>query len=516
LALPRKAEENDPELSVYQRYRSLLAVSQVLVSHRDLPTLFHDLADKLLRVARFDFLSLVLHEAATNTMRLHVLETSESVPPGSVIVLPPEEDPAGLVWQTQQPLITSGVADLRRWPRLLERVQPYGVESCCWLPLTTARRRLGTLVFTSKQPSVYDAADVDFLQQVANQVAVAVENALGFAEIAALKDKLHQEKVYLEEEISTENFKEMVAVSAALREVLKMVETVASTDSTVLIRGETGTGKELIARALHEHSPRREHTLVKLNCAAIPTGLLESELFGHEKGAFTGAIRQKIGRFELAHQGTLFLDEVGDVPLELQSKLLRVLQEQEFERLGGTKTIKVDVRLVAATNRDLAQMVAEGRFRNDLYYRLNVFPIVLPPLRERPDGIPSLVRHFTQQFARRMGRRIETIRPEVLEALVRYPWPGNVRELQNVIERAVILSPGPTLQVPLADLEPAGQQAPMAAAVTLADAEREHILSALRETGWVLGGPAGAAARLGMKRTTLQNKMRKLGISRPQ
>ena len=327
------------------------------------------------------------------------------------------------------------------------------VQSACWLSLTTARRQLGTLSFACKQPSAYDEADLGFLQLVANQVAVAVENALAFQEIEALKDKLAKENAYLEEEVRTEhNFGEIVGDSAALRRVLKEVETVAPTGSTVLIRGETGTGKELIARALHELSPRKGRTFVKLNCAAIPTGLLESELFGHEKGAFTGAISQKIGRFELAHQGTLFLDEVGDIPPELQPKLLRVLQEQEFERLGGTKTIKVDVRLVAATHRDLAKMVADGRFREDLYYRLNVFPLLLPPLRERRDDIPRLVRHFTQRFARRMGRRIETIPSAVLDALVRYPWPGNVRELQNVIERAVILSPGASLQVPLGDL----------------------------------------------------------------
>jgi formate hydrogenlyase transcriptional activator len=390
----------------------------------------------------------------------------------------------------------------------------------CWLPLTTARRRVGTLVFACKQPSAYDAAEVGFLQLVANQVALAVENALAFREIEALKDKLAKENAYLEEEIRTEhNFGEIVGESAALRRVLKEVETVAPTGSTVLIRGETGTGKELIARALHELSPRRDRTFVKLNCASIPTGLLESELFGHEKGAFTGAIGQKVGRFELAHQGTLLLDEVGDIPPELQPKLLRVLQEQEFERLGGTKTIKVDVRLVAATHRDLARMVADGRFREDLYYRLNVFPLVLPPLRERPDDIPRLVRHFTQRFARRMGRQIEAIPSAVMEALVRYPWPGNIRELQNVIERAVILSPGPSLQVALGDLQrpPAPAQAlvPAAAPGTLADAERDHILGVLRETGWVLGGPNGAAARLGMKRTTLQSMMKKLGISRP-
>jgi len=341
-----------------------------------------------------------------------------------------------------------------------------------------------------------------------------------------------------------------VGASPALRAVLDQVRMVAPTGSTVLIRGETGTGKELIARALHDLSPRRERTFVKLNCAAIPTGLLESELFGHEKGAFTGAISQKVGRFELAHHGTLFLDEVGDIPPELQPKLLRVLQEQEFERLGSTKTIHVDVRLVAATNRDLAAMVADGCFRSDLYYRLNVFPLVLPPLRERRDDIPPLVRHFTQRFARRMGRRIESIPSAVMEALVRYPWPGNIRELQNVIERAVILSPGSSLQVPLGDLEnrepksevggqgsevrdqksevgdgillpsPSGRGAggegnvPPTSGLTLADAEREHILGALRETGWVVGGPKGAAARLGMKRSMLYWKMKKLGIFR--
>jgi formate hydrogenlyase transcriptional activator len=290
----------------------------------------------------------------------------------------------------------------------------------------------------------------------------------------------------------------------------------------VLIRGETGTGKELIARALHDLSPRRDRTFVKLNCAAIPTGLLESELFGHEKGAFTGAIMQKVGRFELAHQGTLFLDEVGDIPLELQPKLLRALQEQEFERLGSTRTVSVDVRLVAATNRDLGRMVADGQFRSDLYYRLNVFPVVLPPLRERQGDIPVLARHFTQKFARRMGRQIESIPTAVMDALTLYPWPGNIREMQNIIERAVILSPGTALQMNTGELKagpsPAAAESTNGSpreAITLDDAEREHILGALRETRWVLGGPNGAAARLAMKRTTLQSKMKKLGISRP-
>jgi len=526
-----------------EQYRALLAVSEAIVSNRDLPVLLHELGGRLRQIVRFDYLSLVLHEAATNTMRLHVLEAAEHLSEPFVLVLPVDDDPAGLVWQTQQPLIIATMDELTRWPALLERVQPYGVHSYCWLPLTTARSRLGTLVFSSKQPSAYHAADTGFLQLVANQVAVAVENALAFQEIdaafreiQALKNQLAKEKAYLEEEARSEhNFDEIVGRSAALRRVLQQVETVAPTGSTVLIRGETGTGKELIARALHDLSPRTGRTFVKLNCAAIPTGLLESELFGHEKGAFTGAVCQKIGRFEVAHQGTLFLDEVGDIPLELQPKLLRVLQEQEFERLGGTKTIKVNVRLVAATHRDLAKMVADGRFREDLYYRLNVFPVTLPPLRERSDDIPRLVAHFTQRFARRMGRRIEAIPSEVMDALVRYTWPGNVRELQNIIERAVILSPGPSLLVPLTDLEVGHQksevespspvsgngspddqfptsnpQSPM----TLEDAERSHILGALGETGWVVGGAKGAAARLGMKRSTLQWKMKKLGISR--
>jgi formate hydrogenlyase transcriptional activator len=513
------ADSNEQTTTTEDRYRALLGVSEAIATQRDLPALFHELAGRLVQVVPFDFLSLVLHDTATDTMRLHALEGWQLQSPWPEIVLPAEEDPAGLVWQTQQPLITSNRAELSRWPRLLERVQQYAVQSFCFLPLTTARRRLGALVFTSKQPTTYDRSELPFLQLVANQVAVAVGNALAWEEIKALRDKLANEKAYLEEEVRTQHdFGDIVGENATLRTILKQVETVAPTKSTVLIRGETGTGKELIARALHDLSPREGRTFVKLNCAAIPTGLLESELFGHEKGAFTGAIRQKIGRFELAHQGTLFLDEVGDIPLELQPKLLRVLQENEFERLGGTKTIRVNVRIVAATNRDLTEMIAEGRFRRDLYYRLNVFPVALPPLRERTDDIPHLVRHFTQGFARGMGRRIVNIPPSVMDALVRYPWPGNVRELQNVIERAVILSKGPTLQVAIADLQPesAPVTAPTAAAhATLSDAEREHILRVVRETNWVLGGSKGAAARLGMKRSTLHWKMKKLGISRP-
>src|ERR1700726_1311745 len=441
--------------STDHKYQALLAVSEAIVSHRELSALFHELAGRVQQVVHFDYLGLALHEATSNTLRLHHLEGTEPAPLPSPPVLPLEEEPAGWVWQNQQAWIFSNVPEEKRWPRALERAKRYGVQSSCHLPLTTARRRLGTLVFACKQPFAYETADLSYLQLVANQVAVSVENALAFQEIEALRDQLSKANAYLEEEVRTEqNFGEIIGDSAALRRVLQEVKTVPATGSTVLIRGETGTGKELIARAVHDLSPRQGRTFVKLNCAAIPTGLLESELLGHEKGAFTGAVSQKVGRFELAHRGTLFLDEVGDIPPELQPKLLRVLQEQEFERLGSTKTIKVDVRLVAATNRDLARMVADGRFRADLYYRLNVFPLVLPPLRERRDDIPRLVRHFSQYFARRMGRRIETIPPAVLDALVGYSWPGNIRELQNVIEHAVILSSGPTLQVPLGDLQP--------------------------------------------------------------
>ena len=509
-------------LSGDQRYRALLAVSEAIVSHRDLSALFHALADRLHDVVRFDHFALVLHDATSNTMHVHVLEGFEpgSLPP--ITPFPVEGFPAGWVWQNQQPLIVSDTREWSRWPQFWERAGQVGVHSACLLPLATSRSRLGALALSCKQPGAYEEADLTFLQLVASQVAVAVQNALAFQEIEALKDKIAKEKTYLEEEVRTDhNFGDIVGESAVLRQALKEVETVAPTGSTVLIRGETGTGKELVARAIHDLSPRRARTFVKLNCSAIPTGLLESELFGHEKGAFTGAVGQKVGRFELAHQGTLFLDEVGDIPSELQPKLLRVLQEQEFERLGGTRTIKVDVRVVAATHRDLAAMVADDRFRSDLYYRLNVFPLTLPPLRDRTDDIPRLVRHFTQRFAQRMGRRIESIPSTVMDALVGYPWPGNIRELQNIVERAVILSPGPSLQVPLADLQTRTsaqtRTAPsIAAPVTLADAEREHIITVLRETDWMVGGTKGAAARLGMKRSTLQWKMKKLGIEKPE
>jgi len=329
---------------------------------------------------------------------------------------------------------------------------------------------------------------------------------------------MSQEKKYLEEEINLENrFEDIVGESAGLRQVLQQIETVAPTTATVLIQGETGTGKELLARAIHRLSPRSDRTFIKLNCAAIPAGLLESELFGHEKGAFTGAIARKMGRLELANEGTLFLDEVGEMPLDLQPKLLRALQEREIERLGGTRPIPVNVRLIAATNRDLAQMVAEKQFRSDLFYRLKVFPIFSPPLRKRLSDIPVLVRHFVDTHSRRMGKVIETIPEETMKALIRWPWPGNIRELENFLERAVILTRGPVLYVPLAELETEVQDAfeiDASESPTLHQAEREHILRVLRDSNGQIGGSDGAAARLGLKRTTLNSKIKKLGIER--
>jgi formate hydrogenlyase transcriptional activator len=354
--------------------------------------------------------------------------------------------------------------------------------------------------------------EIEFLCQVARQIAIAVENALAYGEIAELKERLAQEKLYLEDEIKGEmDFEGIVGQSSGLRTVLQLVDTVASSDSTVLLLGETGTGKELIARAIHERSRRKDRTFVKLNCAAIPTGLLESELFGHEKGAFTGAIAQKLGRLELADQGTLFLDEVGDIPPEIQPKLLRALQEREFERLGSSNTKRVNVRLVAATNRDLEKMVESREFRSDLYYRLNVFPIRIPPLRERPDDIPLLVRYFTQKYSRRMEKQIESIPAAALDKLSEWHWPGNIRELENFIERAVILTRGTTLQVPLSELKNGNSQVPTPA--RSASSEREQLLRALKATNGRVGGPDGAAAKLGIKRTTFISKMKKFGIT---
>jgi formate hydrogenlyase transcriptional activator len=503
------AEERD-------HLRVLLEVNNAIISNLDTKKLFTAIAESLRRVLHHDYTSMALHDPARNVMRLRALVFPEGQ--GYIreeMEVPMETSLAGICFSGRKPLLLAAKDFANYESGAVKLLQAEGVRSLCCVPLVTRDRGLGAMTIASFRDEAFSEKDLELLTEVGNQVAVAVENAMAFEEIADLKNRLAEEKLYLEDEIRTEqNFEEIIGESTALRNILKQVETVAPTDSTVLIQGETGTGKELIARAIHNLSSRRERTFVKINCAAIPTGLLESELFGHERGAFTGAIAQKIGRFELADRGTLFLDEVGDIPLELQPKLLRVLQEQEFERLGGTRTTKINVRLVTATNRDLVQMVAERQFRSDLFYRLNIFPVQMPPLRQRREDIPVLVRYFAQKYARQMKRTVDSISSETMTALTNYHWPGNIRELENLIERAVILSRGPVLEVPLAELRESAAST-TDSLQTLEANEREHILRALRDTGWVLAGPQGAAARLGLKRTTLQSRMQKLGIQRP-
>src|SRR6266581_107435 len=434
--------------------------------------------------------------------------------------IPIEETTLRSVYQEQKPL---WIVDSQQDERLAVRKEAQsavgvGYRSLCRLPLRTAQGCFGVLSIAGSRPHSYSEQEVRLLLLAADQVALGLANFLLDEELRKLKEQFREEKACVEDELYSEpSFEEIVGRSAALQRVLRQVEVVAPTDSSVLIQGETGTGKELIAQAIHNRSARRDRPFVKVNCAAIPSGLLESELFGHEKGAFTGAIMRKPGRFEVADKGTLFLDEVGDIPLDLQAKLLRVLQEHEFERLGSSRTQQVDVRVIAATHRDLKQMVEEGTFRSDLYYRLHVFPLTVPPLRDRREDIPLIVRHFVEKYARRMNRSIETIPARTMEVFANYSWPGNVRELQNFIERAVILSPGAALRAPLDELKQETIQGCNTNLSTLEEMEREHVLRALREAKWVTGGPNGAAARLGMKRTTLAYRIRKLGIPvRPQ
>jgi formate hydrogenlyase transcriptional activator len=504
-----------------ERLKLLLDLTNGVVSKLDLRELLREGSASIRRLMQCDGVGVTLSDPETGQLRVYAFDKSERkgiVHEGMSIST---EGSATLVraFQTSQPIC---IAEVDSTVDPLAAAE--GVKSMCHLPLIGRARVLGVLSLTRDRETAFGEGDVGFLGQVANQITLAVENAIAYGEIASLKDKLAQEVVYLQDEIRTElKFEEIVGNSDVLRRVLAELETVAPTDSTVLVYGETGTGKELIARAIHNLSSRNSNAFVKLNCAAIPTGLLESELFGHEKGAFTGAIAQRVGRFELANRGTVFLDEVGEIPLELQPKLLRVLQEREFERLGSTRTLRTDARLIAATNRDLAAMVEDQKFRSDLYYRLNVFPVRVPALRERREDIPLLVRHFVQQFSRRMNRNIETIPSETMNNLVRYDWPGNIRELQNVIERAVIVSSGPVLKVPLDDLRtrvPSAETLNGRSALedagnmrgVLEDAERRQILAALKQAHWVVAGPKGAAALLGMKRSTLQAHMQRLGI----
>ena len=513
------------------RSRLLLEVNNAVVSILDLKQLLQTVSVRLRETLRHDFAILALYEEETKSLRVHALDSTRDWAYLEENEVVPIAGTAGEEAIANRETIIVNLRDRKGYKsELTARIAALGIKSSCIAPLISHNRTLGIVVVSSLRDDVFSREDAELFSQISSQVAIAVENALAFNEIEALKNKLASEKIYLEEEIQSQfNFSEIIGQSPSLSSAFKQVEIVAPTDSTVLIQGETGTGKELIAHAIHNLSNRRERTLVKMNCAAIPTGLLESELFGHERGAFTGAISQRVGRFELAHKGTLFLDEVGDIPLELQAKLLRVLQEGEFERLGSSRTQKVDVRLIAATNANLERMVADRQFRSDLFYRLNVFPIHLPPLRERRGDIPLLVSFFAQKFARRFRRKIETIPAGAIARLEQYHWPGNVRELENFIERAVILSRGSELEIPLSELklsnglEAASARSSLESAAvtvsrpsttTLAESEREAIMRALRETNWVVGGANGAAARLALKRTTLISRMKKLGINR--
>ncbi len=509
-----------------QRLELLLDLTNRVVSNLNLRDVLREISANIRRVMQCDGVGIDLPSPEDKKLRLYALDFPDN--PGIIQEgqEPPAEEKASAlrVFLSGEPMLLSR-EDIEQEASMPEM----GIQSLAHVPMIGRGGVVGVLSLGSWREGAFSQDDLAFLGQIARQVAIAIENAWAFGEISESKNKLAQEKLYLENEIRTElKFEEIVGKSEALRRVLQEVETVAPTDSTVLIYGETGTGKELIARAVHNLSSRQSNGFVKLNCAAIPTGLLESELFGHERGAFTGAIAQRIGRFELAHRGTIFLDEIGEVPLELQPKLLRVLQEREFERLGSTRTLRTDARLIAATNRDLEALVGEQKFRSDLYYRLNVFPVRVPALRERPEDIPLLVRHFVQQFSRQVSKTIDTIPSETMSMLIKYPWPGNIRELQNVIERAVILTKGPILNVPHHDLRGSSANPLIAPPplnspansnggsrsmrALLEETERQQIMGALEETKWTVAGPNGAAARLGIKRSTLQARMQKLGI----
>ncbi len=498
---------------VKNQLKLILDLNNQVVSNLEFQEFLHVTSSSVRQVMHCDAAAVMLADAEAKNLRIHALDFPESrgiFSEGSLV--PIEGTIPGNAFLNKKPVVVNRLDPSAIPPEMYRKAVGEGLNSFCDVPLISKNRLLGVLAVARREENTFDEDEVAFLTQVANQVAIGVENALAYSEIADLKDRLAQEKLYLEEEIRGEmDFEGIVGQSSALRHVLQLVETVAPSDSTVLLLGETGTGKELIARAIHDRSRRRQRTFVKLNCAAIPTGLLESELFGHERGAFTGAISQKTGRLELADQGTLFLDEVGDIPIEIQPKLLRALQEREFERLGSTRTKKVDIRLVAATNRDLEKMIESREFRSDLYYRLNVFPIRIPPLRERPEDIPLLVRYFAQKYGRRMEKQVESVPAAAMKKLATWHWPGNIRELENFIERSVILTHGSALQVPISELTNGGKGIP--ALGTRHTGERDEILRILKGAGGRVGGPEGAAARLGLKRTTLISRMKKLGIN---
>jgi formate hydrogenlyase transcriptional activator len=512
-----------------ERYRTLLEVNNAIISSLSREALFSAIAHAIARVVPFDRTAIFLHDPRCDVLRLFLLESSLPSSYFSIgFEVPASESHVGWVFQNRRPLLRHDLARGRE-NQAEEQAYADGVRSFAIVPMTVRDRAIGTLAVASTTAGQYDEADVGFLQEVANQVGLAVENMLAYEEIAALKGRLERENAYLKEEIQREhNFVEMVGSSPALLAALAKVDKVAPTDTTVLIYGETGTGKELVARAVHSRSRRKERPLVKVNCSAISAGLVESELFGHVKGAFTGALERRIGRFELADGGTIFLDEIGELPLETQVKLLRVVQEQEFEPVGSSTTKRVDVRVIAATNRQLAQSVAEGRFRADLFYRLNVFPLEAPPLRERLSDVPQLAAFFLTRYARKFGKSVDSISEAAMERLRSYAWPGNVRELQNVIERAVVLATdrvldidpeltptGPAAGAPaITPAAPARDESTEGLAGVLEGVERAHILAALQQSGGVVDGARGAARLLKMHPNTLRSRMEKLGIKR--
>ena len=497
-----------------ERRRTLLAINNAIISNLTQESLFHAISQALRHLVPFDRIAIFLHDPQKNVLRLFILESALAVTRYAVgLEWVPEESHAGWAFRHQHPLLRRDVEKERSYPTE-DLLLADGVRSYVVVPLIVRGVSIGTLNLNSATPNQYSEADAFFLQEVAAQVALAVENMKSYEEIATLKAKVEAENVYLQEEIKTEyNFEEIIGQSAPLRQLLRKLEQVAPTEATVLIQGETGTGKELLARAIHNLSPRKEHPLVKVNCGAIPAGLVESELFGHEKGAFTGALQQRAGRFELADGGTIFLDEVGELPSDTQTKILRVLQEGEFERVGSSKAIKVNVRVIAATNRDLREAVKSGLFRSDLFYRLNVFPMTAPPLRERQSDIPLLVAFFLSKYAKRLGKDIQGVSKDTMDRLTKYAWPGNIRELQNLIERAVVVAEGPILRIDDAMLgleaSPAGQSLQ-----ALEDVERAHIIRTLMETNWVIHGSRGAASILGINPSTLRSRMQKLGINK--
>jgi formate hydrogenlyase transcriptional activator len=498
-----------------QRLETLLSVSSFLMTSLDAEKVMPAVSEFVQKTIQHDFASLSVYEEDNSLLRVHTLRPpGKSEAPGCETeeLLKPGSDPSFLYGDAK---IRDSKELLETGSTLYRGIVEQGIQSLCSIPLISRKGTLGVLHIGSHRPGAFVPQDLSFLRQVGAQIALALDNDSAYRQIEKLTRSSEGEKLYLQDEVrSVLNFEEIIGDSPSLRRVLAQVQTVAARDTTVLILGETGTGKELVARAIHRMSGRKGASFIKLNCAAIPTGLLESELFGHEKGAFTGAISQKVGRLELADKGTLFLDEIGEIPLELQPKLLRALQDQEFERLGGVRTIRVNIRLIAATNRDLPKAVAAGEFRSDLFYRLHVFPVRLPALRERGKDIPLLVHYFVQKFARRMNKHIVSIPSETMNALVRWGWPGNVRELENFIERSVILTDGTTLHAPLSELMSTHEGAFQDS--TLENMEREHIVRVLRETSGVIAGVHGAAARLGLKRTTLQSRMQRMGINRTE